>query len=272
MHKKAQISVFLLIGIVILVIIGIFLYQRTQVVKAPEMAAPVNVAAVQVYVQQCLEKTASDAVLYIGQHGGYYYMPEEFSVFPDINTLNVETPAPLLNIPFYFYEGKDFVPTKEEMEKQLSYYVSFNLPGCADLGAFAQQGFKVEAGAVNVNSAIGEKNVVFIVDYPVNISRGNEKQTISRFTTVVNADLIKLYDSANLYMQSQRNDPTAFFISSLSRICLDKVITFKSLFYGKHELLITLTDDQTRINNQPLIFAFAIKYRANETIEGLGAP
>ena len=72
MSKKAQVSLFILIGIVAVIIVGVFIYQRgvQQEVIAPAKIDEMD--AVQNFVQLCLDQTAHDSISYVLEEGGYY--------------------------------------------------------------------------------------------------------------------------------------------------------------------------------------------------------
>ena len=77
MNKKAQVSIFIIIGLVLLLSVGSYLYlnqtketkraeaQRPVIEKAPEEFAPVVN-----YVTNCLYDTAKTAIKLVGERGG----------------------------------------------------------------------------------------------------------------------------------------------------------------------------------------------------------
>jgi len=248
MSKKGQITVFIIIGIIVLLVLAIFLSQRQLVVKAPEAPTAINVAPVQSYIQGCLEKTAKDAVLTVALQGGYYLPPENSLRFLGVN------------MPYYIYEGNVSIPTQEQIENELSLYVNSNLAECANLDSFAQRGYNISTGLSQVKSMIGSRNVIFRASYPVIIKINNQEQTISDFTTDVNANLMNLYNTAKLYTDQQKDEQSGILLSRLMAIASRNDITFETFTFGGEEALVSFIDNSTRINNQPLIFAFAIKY------------
>ncbi|MFC1733401.1 hypothetical protein ACFL6I_24135 [candidate division KSB1 bacterium] len=88
--KRGQITLFIIIGVVILSALGLFLYLRGQVAEEEEFV-PADIAPIKVFVDKCLEETAKDAILVVSLQGGYYLAPE--------NSLNFLG----LKIPYYLY-------------------------------------------------------------------------------------------------------------------------------------------------------------------------
>jgi hypothetical protein len=73
------------------------------------MQAPTEAQPVYNLVQLCLEKSAKKALISAGINGGYYN-PKEY--------LNLT----YFSVPFYYYQGKNYAPTKETVEKTIADY------------------------------------------------------------------------------------------------------------------------------------------------------
>jgi len=71
--KRGQITLFIVIGVLILIIVGIFLYVRAPV---DEEEVPRDVAPVKVFVEECLEDIGKEAVIENSIQGGYYYFDD----------------------------------------------------------------------------------------------------------------------------------------------------------------------------------------------------
>src|SRR3989344_3190140 len=132
-YKRGQLSLFIAIGVLLLVGLGVFLYIKSlSAQKVTEV--PADIAPIKLYIDKCLEETAKDAVLTVALQGGYYFTPEN-----SLGFLNVE-------IPYYMYEGNVSVPTKDDIESELSLYIALNLPACANLDTFREKGYTIESG------------------------------------------------------------------------------------------------------------------------------
>ncbi len=80
MKKRCQVTLFIIIGIVILVIVGLLIYLTTYVTKkgiekeiTKSENIPLAVQPIKTYIETCLDKTAKDAIILIGKQGGYIY-------------------------------------------------------------------------------------------------------------------------------------------------------------------------------------------------------
>ena len=78
--KKAQITLFIIIGIIVLLGVGVYLYmggiQRTGQIPSEAIIeeVPLQFQPVRAFVDSCLIKTSTEALTKIGQHGGYIYL------------------------------------------------------------------------------------------------------------------------------------------------------------------------------------------------------
>ena len=96
--KRGQITIFIIIAILIIGIVALFFIFKSNInigkkqTYAPEVAPIVN------FVQECLDETLKEGVLYLASHGGY--------LDPIESTKNEEA--------YYFKEGTNYFPTKEK--------------------------------------------------------------------------------------------------------------------------------------------------------------
>src|SRR3989338_5292014 len=80
MKKRCQITLFIIIGIVILIIVGLLVYLATYITKkgiekeiTKSEKIPLAAQPIKTYIETCLDKTAKDAIILIGKQGGYIY-------------------------------------------------------------------------------------------------------------------------------------------------------------------------------------------------------
>lgn len=77
MSRKAQVTIFLLLGIVILIVMGFLFYVRSQTITSVSqqnvqqtLDSVLASAPIKVYVESCLEQATTEALLLIGKQGG----------------------------------------------------------------------------------------------------------------------------------------------------------------------------------------------------------
>lgn len=95
-HKKSQITIFVVLGIVLLVVFGfLFMYAikipENQIKDQTKKAASdiLELSAIRYYINLCLEQSLNDAIYYVGTQGGVLYKNQKGS-FELSQTLKVK--------------------------------------------------------------------------------------------------------------------------------------------------------------------------------------
>src|SRR5258706_15865453 len=122
MSKRGQVTIFIIIGIVIVFSVGFYLFLKaggSLKAVAPEKAHPVKA-----FVQSCLDNLGEDGIRKIGATGGFITYPQEI----DKNKrAYIATGLDELKIPLWFYDGRSKIPSQAFIESQLSAYINQNL-------------------------------------------------------------------------------------------------------------------------------------------------
>src|SRR3989338_10815892 len=123
MLKRGQVTVFIIVGIlIVLVTAGIFFFSKSlveeQIAVEEEKTQEASVLSlpIQNYIENCVENTAEEAIVFVSKQGGYYQLPE----LSDTSLL----------LPYYFYEDQNQLISKEELERQISLYINNELFFC----------------------------------------------------------------------------------------------------------------------------------------------
>src|SRR3989344_3287952 len=145
MFNRGQVTVFIIVGILILFITaGIFFVVRsttTEQLTAVQGETPLasDFGSLQSFVNRCLQQTATDGVRYIGFRGGYY------TVHPPFNDLL------FFQLPYYFDLGQQQFPSKTVIAQQMESYVEENLDTCLrNFTLFTKEGFSFNQGEKDV--------------------------------------------------------------------------------------------------------------------------
>ena len=214
-NKKGQLTVFIIIGIVLLFSAALIIYIRQSVTQyqppteIPFEQVPTELQPLQRYITDCLDQVAIEAVKSAGVQGGYtdtaaLRINERD---PTLGNAVQLSPGSDLKIPYWWYlrsgnncEGNcQFAserPDLEEMEKQIGNYISSRVGLCiGDFQTFTQQGFTVAQGTPGVNVSIG-RTVVVVLNYPLTVKREGRVTKLSKFSSQVPVNLKRIYDYA----------------------------------------------------------------------------
>jgi len=104
MNKKAQVTIFIILGIVILITIGFLLYIGLGKVRLEKTTAiPQQIRPINSFVENCIEGVGLEVLYSIGQQGGYYK--------PDL--ISTE-----LNTAYFYYENEKIYLRKKELKRK----------------------------------------------------------------------------------------------------------------------------------------------------------
>lgn len=178
MVKKGQISLFIILGIIILAIVIFFFYQRgqTQETIKPETAITpaLDVSPVQMFVQQCLERTIEEELITLGSQGGYLSLPFN-SVY--IKEKNYSTT-------YSFYNYTKMIISPEQMSAQLEEEIKLLMQDC--VGNFSMfSGYSITGDLKSVNVSYFDDRTVFEIFYPLKIAKDSKISELNKF--VVNS-------------------------------------------------------------------------------------
>jgi hypothetical protein len=192
--KKGQITVFIIIGLIILLIIGTVLYLTQKEITRPFEAArprvaelPQEVQPLRDLVESCIRRLATDGLRKIGDSGGYLDTTQlSYNIFQPTEGQAVQfSPGAGPNIAYWWHMSSknkcgpgqcEFTLEKPglyrsdggtNIEAQLDSYVTRGLPDClGNFQEFEQRGCEVqEQGEPKVTSNIAKEDVFFVGKY-----------------------------------------------------------------------------------------------------------
>jgi hypothetical protein len=251
MKKRGQITVFMIVGILILLIIALTLFFTRNIAEEEQdlelsESAPVETSAVKMFVESCLRKTGYDAIYYNYINGGFYQ--------PQFITLYNQW-----SVPYYYHLGNNLIPVETQIEDGLKNYIENNILIC--LNDFeAINDFEVviaESPIAKVN--IKQNQVDFGLDLPLEISRGETTKGISKFSVQLEVPLKKVNNILSNIIEEQEQSSNEVMLDYLSRLAVKENFTTK-MFYNVDEVIYILTFDQIDLLGRSLITQFVIKY------------
>lgn len=250
--KKSQMSGFIIIGLIIIIVTAVFLYIRFQsheVIKDKDIIVANYAQPVKEYVDLCVKSTLENSVFTVSKQGGYFEVPPFLKV------------SKITNIPYYFHEVS-IVPSEERITEELSKYINFNLKNCInDFAPFMDKGLFIESGEMNSKVSINPKGVSVKVDYPVTVIKDDKTQLIPSFSESMLVNMKDMYDaSKNITAQISAN-PDYIPVTYLTNLATEKKIELKLIRLQDDSMIYLLVNNETRIMNEPYTFAFAVKYK-----------
>ena len=224
-NKKAQITMFMIIGIVILIVAGIFISIRSTQQPPPEkimkqlIETPVEFQPLNDFVESCISKTSKEGIKKLGFHGGYIE-PNKYGI--RANVINPTASNGFLfnpedsqsTIPYWYYFKSDNeceegcacgseqprLHKKQgdpNIEKQLENYIDDNLNICLNnFQEFESQGFEITTGNPKTTVTVRDNDVLVYVKYKVEAQKDKSKFEIDEYIKTIPVELKKIYELA----------------------------------------------------------------------------
>lgn len=210
--KKGQVTLFIILGIVILIVIGALFGLRALSVNSKlyeqggkSVSVPTQLKPVTNVISDCIENVALDGLSIMGLQGGYIKIPDD--IIPR-SSLNVFSNSLYLNknvrVPYWSYESvsgipKQQIPTIQEMQDFLSSYINSNVEECfsGDIESFRGQGYEISSGSrISAVSTIKDDYVEVRLDYPIDIKLKDVEKKIQSHYRKIDINYGKLYKLA----------------------------------------------------------------------------
>lgn len=243
--KKGQITIFLIIGVIILISVGLIIYMKDKIttdITKDELEFSTAAQPVAPYVEQCIRKSLQEAVIVIGEQGGYYELPE------------LSTTEAYKNAPYYRYGNDTYLPSG--IEEGIKLFVEDNIRFCTK-GFTELPGLTVLYDAPQAEIILGENMVTATVDYPLRIEEATGEITkISRFQSSTPTKIFKMFEMAKAIVDT----PVMFESHCIS--CINDIIEasdFKLAMVDDYEgTFFAIIDNSTMPASEPQKFRFAM--------------
>ncbi|MBI4451766.1 hypothetical protein HY642_07370 [Candidatus Woesearchaeota archaeon] len=159
--RRGQITVFIIIGIVVLLLFGLVSYLLFK--TAPEEftrqeALTEAERSVQKFVADCVRRTTEEAVVSFGWTGGVT-TPLPFPFYYRIEDKYI--------VPYYYADGESYAPTPGFAERVLALYVDQHLLKCTD---YSKMPYNITVRATRTAARLGKDSADFEVRHEVTVT------------------------------------------------------------------------------------------------------
>jgi len=189
---KGQVTVFLLLGIVLIVLtgLGFYLYQQsisftdTELEKQTEVADSGVRGQIKSYVDNCLKRATLEGLDIMSKQGGYINIPAGVPYLP-INGSNIP----------YWYDGQnDYSPSPDMLINQLRRHIDYKVVFCiANMGMdMANQGVIIQNSNTRTDIDLGSK-VMVTFNTNLEAKTNDEKYTFDKFYYEVPINIPRLF-------------------------------------------------------------------------------
>lgn len=239
MKKRGQISFYLVLGAILLLLVIFFVTKSpTNVINQPSQKVSLENKPINEFVKQCMQDTVKDALKLAMDHGGYIYT-DNLTINPVKTTEGnaVEMiPDSNYKVPlWYFMQSKDKCTSctfsskrkplcqegrtdciesgQNSIEEEIQRYLKENIRSCLkDFVMFKKIGYNVTTfSEPKFKVSFNDKEIITDLDYKLKIKKGKKTSEINSFTTKTPTLLpyfykaaleIANYESSNCFLET----------------------------------------------------------------------
>lgn len=264
MSKRGQITIWIVLALVLLILFAITAYIQDFFLLKPEVKqiqeVPQELVPVKEFVESCIEQSAREAIILNSIQGGYFdirtkttgeFSQEEFP--PELLSMPLTIISKGENIPFYIpyyiYAGEDLIPSSKELEAQFPKRLKPYLLDCLD---FSKLNYEIEAfpEQVELNTQLKNDSINVQLIYPLKIKLGDTIKELSIFEKDVTSTYSELYSSAKEFSEIQLENGNYICLTCMQEVA-DKydlfIQNFETEDYG--EIIFEKEGDVTTDTN-----------------------
>jgi len=264
-NKKGQITIFIIVGIIILAGVGLYTAIRTETIKgklAPEIElsieeVPIEFRPVRSFIENCLTEISKEGLTKLGERGGF--IKEQYLLEPDAVPFS---PGSDYSIAYWWHlsspnncagncqftsipEDKLFLKkgnNRVSIESQLEDYIKENLGFCLNnFETLRSQGFQIEEkGDITPTVTVVEEDIIIFLEYPIEAEKTG-KESLEKFLVRTPLNIQRIYQIAKDLSEMQG---THHF---LERDVLNLIVGFSGVSRDK---LPPMDDTKIRIGNE----------------------
>ena len=260
MHKRGQITVFVILGILIIAVLGIVFYLYGEKLKVnPEKTSEFDFSRTEViknYVEGCIKGSGNEALNLVGKQGGEidpgFYQNWNCA---SVGSCDHVSYACYTNEYAACYNKKPFL--SEFVKSEITSYVSDKINTCVqDLGKIAiDNGYTLQAtGNLVTTVDIFDYSTVITIDYPITItSNTGSKIQETKFGQTFNVPLGRLITVAKDIVNQEIKNPQGVVLYDAYALAQNGEILIERHTYSDTEIYIAQVPDN------PYKFQFAVQ-------------
>lgn len=209
LQKKGQITIFIIIGLIIILSAAIVIYmvQTSQQVNPEEALIPQEAKPIYDYVTNCMNVLGQEALNVMGNQGGYLNLPNRISRTP--SSYVPLDPSAMLKVPYWHYQAENRIPTMSQMQRDVDEYVQEKLLFCTqEFADFSDQYTITQDNAPLASTLFTDEDVTIKVTWPLDVKLNSAERSVAiqEFVTQIPVRYKKVYNLARQIMITENSD------------------------------------------------------------------
>ena len=221
LKKVGQITIFIIIGILFILMVGLIFYIAADFMKEPfknklkQMDAQSEFQVIEEFINLCIEKSAADSGFYISEHAGWSLVSPEnidFYGFPVTKVVD-------------YNKSKNMMLSMEEIEQHYSLYTESRILKCIDdFNAIKIMGYTVRYENPNVTTKILENFTQVKTGLASSFSKDGASKNYLLFPTVnVPLRIGMMYDISTFIVNETFRRPDRILINYLESLSKENI-------------------------------------------------
>ncbi|MEK6835921.1 MAG: hypothetical protein AABX55_02765, partial [Nanoarchaeota archaeon] len=184
-NKRSQVTIFVILGILIIVILAFVFYlygERLKFETKEETKFDISqVEPLKLFVEDCISVNGEKALDLVGKQGG--------EIDPGFyQNWNCRKPGDCDKVSYSCYTNEYAACYNKKpflhnfVEQEINSYLTRELNNCIDLQKIRDSGFTIQAGNLKVSTSIGDYATIVNVDYPITLTKGDTALKQDRFS------------------------------------------------------------------------------------------
>lgn len=252
MDKKGQVTLFVVLGMVIISIFILVYALENGAINKSGILKAVRIlddeSAIRHSAEECMKSVGENALLVVGLQGG--------KILPDrYYTTNG------VKVAYGYYEGKNILASREIVEHEIEKYYDYFLPSCID----DIKSYSIEKGNLSTDANIKDESVAISIKYPLSYIKKNSRIKINpTYAKEFKVKLGKMLAIANSLAEKT--------ISKENELDMNYIYGIGSEFYisilpNEEGRIYVLVDKETVLKDSNYTFIFAEKFSEKGLIQ-----
>ncbi|MBI4116721.1 hypothetical protein HY449_03170 [Candidatus Pacearchaeota archaeon] len=239
MDKKGQLTIFIILALVLVGAVVLFFAFQNNLIRQPTNP---DAGRVQNFVQNCIKQEGEETIYQTGKNGGYFFPP------------NFSLPS---GVAIYYANNKNYVPSKKQIEDEISFFMNEKLFFCArNFADFPD--LEITQGEIKTQTDVQDNKVVFNVNYPIRISKDKDVSLLNNFKQEISIRAGIVYASVAEFMRNKTSE--GICISCMLEISEKNDLYVEMMDYDENTTIFIFRDKNSKINNEDFTWIFAERY------------
>lgn len=191
MLKRGQITLFVVLGVVIISALALGFYFRQQIAskevkeEAVELTGlPPDLETLREEVEDCAKQVSDEALYLVGQQGGYFVLPKD------------SVQAGYYSVAFGVNNGQKTLASDDTLKDEIASYVMANLPECVDYSAY--ENLEITEQVPETSVTFDDEKTELEIDYKLTVQKeGNAYNLFEPYEVVLPLRVKKVYQSSS---------------------------------------------------------------------------